>query len=85
MNSGLLEQHWFRNICRGPTLSVNMLAYKLAGELFELKHLLIMLLHDARHCCVLYSHNPLLPTKMADHREEWADTLKPLGHKQKKR
>lgn len=78
-----LEQHWFRNIYPSPILSVNMLAYKLAGELTELKHILVMHLHDARHCCVLYSHNPLLPTKMVDHRGEWADTLKPLGHKQK--
>lgn len=43
-----------------------------------------MHLHDARHCRALYSHNPLLPTKMVDHRAEWADTLKPLGHKQNK-
>lgn len=61
-----------------------MLAYKLAGELTELKHLLVMHLYDAHHWGVLYSHNPLLPTKMVDHRGEWADTLKPLGHKQEK-
>lgn len=40
-----------------------------------------MHLRDAHRCCVFYSHSLPLPTKMADHREEWADTLTPLGHK----